>query len=35
MRAVKDGLPAPCGEVKELEGPRSTAAVKSFSRRGV
>ena len=32
MRAVKDGLPAPCGEGQESEGPRSTAAVKSSSR---
>jgi len=29
MRAVKDGLPAPSGEVEESEGPRSTVAVGS------
>jgi len=29
MRAVKDGSPAPSGEVEESEGPRSTAADKA------
>jgi len=32
IRAVKDSLPAPSGEVEESEGSGSTAAVKSSSR---